>query len=120
MEKDKPEFAIAGADCSSFVEHLRLVYFTLIAASLITIIAITSEAPSSAARAYEQTNLLLRVRDRWHSGEWLRAQSHATTGHKSGLPTRAVFELVVPANISPPSVFFVVDLTNSGRSRTRQ
>jgi len=62
--------ASVGPDCSRFVTHLRLVYFTLIAACLITIIAISSEAPTPAGRAYEQTNFLLRLNDRWHEGEW--------------------------------------------------
>jgi len=36
-------------DTSSFVEHMRLVYFTLVAASVIIMIAITSRETSSAA-----------------------------------------------------------------------
>jgi hypothetical protein len=58
-------------DTSSFVDHLRLVHFTLIAACLITIIAITSQESSSAGRAYDQTNELLRMNDVWHNGQWI-------------------------------------------------
>src|SRR5580658_10155890 len=60
------------SDTSRFVEHLRLVHFTLIATCLITMIAITSQERSSAARAYEQTNQLLQMNDRWHGGQWVR------------------------------------------------
>jgi hypothetical protein len=118
---------IAGPDSSSFVEHLRLIYFTLVAASLITIIATTSETPSSAARAYEQTNLLLRVKDRWQHGEWLRAvisQKRDMMNQINAIPTRGVFELSSSSQnraaqseatrIAPYTPYsFAVDLTNS-------
>src|SRR6266436_2078576 len=94
-----------SADNSSFVEHLRLVHFTLIAACLIISIAITSQPPSSAARAYEQTNQLLRIRDIWQSGEWLRnfvAQQQAIISPRLGFaaPSFAPFQVVYPPESS--------------------
>jgi hypothetical protein len=59
-------------DNSSFVEHLRLVHFTLIAACLILSIAVTSQQPSLATRAYEQAIQLRRIQDVWQNGKWLR------------------------------------------------
>jgi hypothetical protein len=58
-------------DNSSFVEHLRLVHFTLIAACLILCIAVTSQTRSSATRAYEQTIQLQRIQNIWAGGAWL-------------------------------------------------
>jgi hypothetical protein len=61
-------------DTSRFVEHLRLVHFTLTVGCLITMIAITSQQQSSAARAFDQTNQLLQMNDLWHGGQWVRHQ----------------------------------------------
>src|SRR5713226_671733 len=58
-------------DTSSFVEHLRLVHFTLVATCLVALVAITSQTPSSAARAYDQVNQLIILSDRWRNGDWL-------------------------------------------------
>jgi hypothetical protein len=56
---------------SGFAEHLRLIHFTLIVACLIAIVAATSQSPSSASRAYDQTNQVLSIQERWKAGEWL-------------------------------------------------
>jgi len=59
-------------DTSSHVEHLRLVHVTLIAVCLITVITTTFQQSSSAGRAYEQVNILLKIAARWQSGVWLK------------------------------------------------
>jgi hypothetical protein len=58
-------------DTSGFVEHLRLVHLTLCLTCFIAIIAIASQTVSSASRAYDQTNFLLKLRDGWRNGRWL-------------------------------------------------
>jgi hypothetical protein len=57
---------------SSFVEHLRLVHFTLCLTCFIAIIAVAAKSPSSAQRAYEQTNRLLSLQAEWDDGGWLK------------------------------------------------
>jgi len=61
-----------ATDSSNFVEHLRLVHVTLIIACVVMLAAMTSQTPSSSSRAYEQTNQLIRLRDRWDNGNWLK------------------------------------------------
>jgi hypothetical protein len=58
------------SDTSGFVEHLRLIHFTLCVTCLIGVIAIASQTVSSASRAYDQTNILLRLSDKWQQGRW--------------------------------------------------
>jgi hypothetical protein len=58
-------------DNSKFVEHLRLIHFTLLASCLVGVIAITSTSPSFADRAYNQTNQLLAIAQYWQRGKWL-------------------------------------------------
>lgn len=58
-------------DTSTFVEHLRLVHFTLVLTCLVALIAASSQAPTSAARAYEEVNQLIILKDRWQGGRWL-------------------------------------------------
>jgi hypothetical protein len=92
------------SDTSSFVEHLRLLHFTQLAACMITLIAITSQETSSASRAYDQTNALLKANGRWHSDLWARAlvkqrrpgilQSHAVSDRE---------EITIDV-VNPPSV----------------
>ena len=64
--------AADNADSSSFVEHLRLVHFTLMATCLVAIAAITSRSQSSAERAYEETIQLIDVSQQWDRGRWLK------------------------------------------------
>jgi hypothetical protein len=61
----------SSVDTSGFVDHLRLVHFTVCLTCFVAIIAIASQSVSSASRAYDQTNLLLRLADKWQNGEWL-------------------------------------------------
>ncbi len=61
----------AQADHSSFVDHLRLIHFTLCLTCFIAIIAVSAKSPSSAQRAYDQSNLLLRLQTKWDGGKWL-------------------------------------------------
>jgi hypothetical protein len=61
----------SSVDTSGFVDHLRLVHFTVCLTCFVAIIAIASQSVSSASRAYDQTNLLLRLADKWRNGEWL-------------------------------------------------
>jgi len=61
----------ARANHSSFIEHLRLIHFTLCLTCLIAIIAVAAKSPSSAQRAYYQTNLLLKLQARWNGRKWL-------------------------------------------------
>jgi hypothetical protein len=56
---------------SGFVDHLRLVHFTICVTCFIAIVAITSQTASSASRAYDQANLLLKLADKWRAGKWL-------------------------------------------------
>ena len=86
-------------DNSSFVEHLRLVHFTLIAACLILCIAVTSQRPSSATRAYEQATQLRRIQTIWHQGDWLVdfvAQRQAKITKGMHLPPYVELELADP------------------------
>jgi hypothetical protein len=61
----------ARADHSSFIEHLRVVHFTLCLTCFIAIIAVAAKSPSSAQRAYDQSNLLLKLQTKWDGGKWL-------------------------------------------------
>ena len=61
----------SSVDTSGFVDHLRLVHFTVCLTCFVAIIAIASQSVSSASRAYDQTNVLLRLADKWRNGEWL-------------------------------------------------
>jgi hypothetical protein len=61
----------ARADHSSFIEHLRLVHFTLCLTCFIAIIAVAARSPSSAQRAYDQSNLVLKLQTKWDDGKWL-------------------------------------------------
>ena len=61
----------ARADHSSFIEHLRLVHFTLCLTCFIAIVAVAAKSPSSAQRAYDQSNLLLKLQTKWDGGKWL-------------------------------------------------
>jgi hypothetical protein len=98
---------IAGAttDTSGFVEHLRAIHLTICIVCVVGIIAISSQAPSAASRAYEQANLLLQLRDRWDGGKWLEAfaASHemASSAIKLDIdgPTKEKVQLV-PARAS--------------------
>lgn len=104
MAKDQTRAARSN-DTSSFVEHLRFVHFALVAACMVFCIAVTSQTLSNAARAYEQTNQLLRLNDLWNHGEWLRnfiSKQHEATTRAMSLSeqrSRAV-EL-----IDPPPLF---------------
>jgi len=87
---DNSESGSTPADNSGFVEHLRIVHFTLIAACLILCIAVTSQTRSSSRRAYEQTIQLQRIQALWHNGQWLDdfvAQHQAMTADRMQLPT---------------------------------
>jgi hypothetical protein len=61
----------SSVDTSGFVDHLRLVHFTVCLTCFVAIIAIASQSVSAASRAYDQTNLLLRLADKWQNGKWL-------------------------------------------------
>ncbi|MHC2332846.1 hypothetical protein [Bradyrhizobium sp. USDA 4454] len=58
-------------DTVNFVEHLRLAHLTLVLTCVISIIALWSQEPSSAGRAYVQLNALLQLRDNWKAGQWI-------------------------------------------------
>lgn len=58
-------------DNASFVEHLRLIHFTLLAGCFVALVAITSAAPSAAGLAYEELKQLLNFKQVWHDGQWL-------------------------------------------------
>jgi hypothetical protein len=104
---------------SKFVDHLRVVHFTIMATCVITIVALSSEAPSTAGRAYDQTNLLLRVKDRWQNGEWLRtvvAQRRDVTNRTNALPFKAILKRELSPeidNTTHEDPYFFFDLTKS-------
>jgi len=105
----------AQPDTSSFVEHLRLVHFTLIAACLISLIAITSQETSSAARAYEQTSDLVKANSRWHFGQWAAAlikQRRPAIFQSKGVVGR---EQVTVDVVDPPKSGGVADLLSRER-----
>lgn len=58
-------------DNTGFVDHLRLTHLTLCVICLIGVVAIASQSASSASRAYDQTNFLLKLGDKWQDGKWL-------------------------------------------------
>jgi hypothetical protein len=66
---DAPERANEN---TNFVEHLRLIHFTLLAACLAALIAITSTAPSYLARSAEETRRLRMLSEKWQGGDWLQ------------------------------------------------
>jgi hypothetical protein len=62
----------AEARAASFVEHLRLVHLTLLAACLAAMIAVTSVGPSYLDRSAEEVKQLLDIKNQWQNGDWLR------------------------------------------------
>jgi hypothetical protein len=64
-------------DTSNFVEHLRLVHLTLALTCLISIVAVFSQDESSPKRAFEQVGLLIKLRDKWNHGDWIRDKIEA-------------------------------------------
>jgi hypothetical protein len=109
---------ILQPDTSDFVEHLRLVHFTWIAASMITLIAITSQETSSAARAYTQTNDLLKASSRWHFGLWatsLITQRRQTVFQSKNIVERQKVSLEVVTPTRTQEVEFSADLKGSWR-----
>jgi len=62
----------SGTDNAKFVEHLRLIHFTLVITCLVAMVAITSTAPSPIGRAYEETAQLLELKQQWNDGSWLK------------------------------------------------
>src|ERR1700730_5605170 len=101
---ENSESASTPAENSGFVEHLRIVHFTLIAACLILCIAVTSQTRSSATRAYEQTIQLQRIQTLWHNGQWLDrvvSQQQAITADRMQLPhlQDAELELADPKSV---------------------
>lgn len=60
----------AEAGNASFVEHLRLIHFTLMGACFVAMVAITSATPSSINLAHEETNQLLALKQHWQDGAW--------------------------------------------------
>jgi hypothetical protein len=66
-------------DTSNFVEHLRLVHVTLVLTCLVSVVAVLSQDESSAKRASQQLESLIRVQDAWDGGNWItRATSQRT------------------------------------------
>jgi hypothetical protein len=61
-----------GSRDASFVEHLRLIHFTMLAVCLAALVAITSTAPSYLERSAEETNQLRALGRQWQAGEWLQ------------------------------------------------
>jgi hypothetical protein len=61
-----------GSRNANFVEHLRLIHFTMLAVCLAALVAITSTAPSYLERSAEETNQLLALGGQWQTGEWLQ------------------------------------------------
>ena len=107
-------------DNSGFVDHLRLVHFTLLAACLIMWIAVSYQPPSSAARAYEQTNQLLHLKDTWDGGRWLRnflSEQRAKTDGRMGTTWQAAaVEWVYPSPLLPVSEENRVQMIDLGNS----
>ncbi|GEM_PF-5450298 len=89
----------ARADHSSFIEHLRLVHFTLCLTCFIAIIAVTAKSSSSAQRAYDQSNLLLKLQTKWDGGKWLDNVASERSFK------RPAFEAKVEASGNPPRSF---------------
>jgi len=89
----------ARANHSSFVEHLRLVHFTLCLTCFIAIIAVTAKSSSSAQRAYDQSNLLLKLQTKWDGGKWLDNLASERSVHNPA------FEAKVEATGNPPRSF---------------
>ncbi|MGX0962310.1 hypothetical protein AB7M63_002759 [Bradyrhizobium japonicum] len=93
---------IAGGttDTSGFVDHLRAIHLTLCIVCVVGIIAISSQAPSAATRAYERANLLLQLKNRWDNGKWLETYvaSHEMAGRAIKLdisgPAKETVQLV--------------------------
>jgi len=89
------------ADHSGFVEHLRLVHFTLCLTCFIAIIAVATKSPSSAQRAYDQGNQLLKLQSKWEGGKWLDDLAQA-----KGIQTPAFDGRVEAAGIQSRSLVF--------------
>lgn len=62
----------ARPDHSGFIDHLRIVHLTLFLTCFVAIIAVAGKSSSSMQRAYEQSNLLLKLQTKWNGGRWLK------------------------------------------------
>jgi hypothetical protein len=86
-------------DLSNFIDHLRTVHFTLILTCLIGVVAISSKTESSASRAYDETNILLKLRDKWKDAKWLSEFGNRYSDANGLLTTRLLVEGRKPTDL---------------------